>query len=370
MRKTLYCRVALFLLCMCVSAYPEKTWPSPLVFQIMSETDLPLTGVKAARPDTALIDGIFYVAYLQLSPLRTFKLLVLNRDLMPLNTMALFSGIGQPTDIRICNGPGKSFSYAVETAGFRTESPHTLNVARYELTAGAPLLMNSREEVAAAMPISIPGRLPGRGDELVDDPAPFVYKNQLYIVTRSWESAILTIRSFSEDLVQVETRELDLSDAFPGLYVSVNSLIEIDGRPFLIAGICDGPPIDRNSSSYIAAIQIDEDLRKAAGDPVVLSRTERYEGYVACARYEQGILYVGYDIQTNPGHSEHKGMIKAFDPKTNFSELASLQINTGRMIDNHFTFELMDQMLYVFYQTQENKIRVKALEVRNQPPTP
>lgn len=348
----------------------RSTWGySQLVFYSVSDSTILPAGAKAARPDTLLLGGKFYVSYLQLSHPRTFRLLVLDKNLTLLVSTNLFSGKNQPTDIRMCTGTGDSFFYAFETTKFHKDIPNHLNIARYKVTELAPTLASSRTEVAAAMPVVIPDRLPRPGDDLVDDPTPFVYRDRFHIITRKWESALLKVHLFSAGLDHLETYELDLSKAFPGLYLSVNSLVDIEGKPYLISGVYNGPPIDHRFFSYIAAVGLDKAMRKA-GNPIVLSRTNRYEDYVACARYSRGILFIGYDTREydslKPGPSEHIGMIKAFDPRSGFKNIGSIQVNSGRMIDNHFTFEVGDGKLYVFYQSPKEQLCVKVVSFRNE----
>ena len=74
-------------------------------FGAVSDSALSPPRIRAARPDTVMIAGRFYVSYLQLSPKRTLKLLLLDKDLTPMGTTDLFSGKNQPTDIRVSAGP-------------------------------------------------------------------------------------------------------------------------------------------------------------------------------------------------------------------------------------------------------------------------
>jgi hypothetical protein len=290
---------------------------------------------------------------------------------MVLGTTNLFSGKNEPTDIRVAAGPGDFFSYAFETTRFQKGIPNHLNIAQYKRTDSLPTLVTSKTEVAAALPVVPPDNLPRQGDDLVDDPTPFVYGGRFYVITRKWESANLTIHECSADLGRMETHTLDLSAAFPGLFLAVNSFVDIEGRPHLISGVNNGPPIDRRFFSYIAAIGLDEAMMKN-DNPIVLSRTPRYEDYVACARYSGGILFVGCDGREydtpRPGPSDHRGMIKAFDPKKGFKEIGSIQINSGRMIDNHFTFEVLNRKLYVFYQAPDEGLRSKVIVLKDGEP--
>jgi hypothetical protein len=360
--KTAIRRMAAFLMVLfvCLPCLADTPESSHLTFQPVSDSVISLAGMKAARPDTLLLGEKFYVCYLQLSPHRTFRLLVLDNKLTLLGTTNLFSGENQPTDIRICTGPGHSFSYAFETTRFRKEIPNHLNIAQYKLTEPLPTLAASKTDIATAMPIVIPDSLPRRGDDLLDDPTPFVYRNRFYVITRKWESAILKVRAFSSDFNHCESYNLDLGKATAGLFLSVNSLVEIEGKLYLISGVYNGPPIDRRFFSYIDAIEVDESLTQT-GRSITLSRTGEYDGNVACARYHEGILFVGYDVLSIVRQSEHKGMIKAFDTSNGFMELGSVQINEGPMVDNHFTFEVLGRKLYVFYQTPDEKLRCKVI---------
>jgi hypothetical protein len=355
-------RMAAFLMVsvVCLPCLADTVELSHLTFQPVSDCVISPARTKAARPDTLCLGGKFYVCYLQLLPHRTFRLLVLDNSLTLLGAMNLFSGENQSTDIRICAGPGHSFSYAFETTRFRKGTPNHLNIAQYKLTELLPTLAASETEIATAMPVVIPDSLPRQGDDLLDDPTPFVYRNHFYVITRKWESAILKVRAFSSDFNHDESYALDFGKAIPGLFLSVNSLVEIEGKLYLISGVYNGPPIDQRFFSYIAAIEVDESLTQT-GRSITLSRTGEYEGYVACARYHEGILFVGYDVLSIIEQSEHKGMIKAFDTSNGFRELGSVQINESPMVDNHFTFEVLGRKLYVFYQTPDEKLRCKVI---------
>jgi hypothetical protein len=352
--------VFLMVLFVCLPCLADTVESSHLTFQLISDCVISPAETRAARPDTLFFGGKFYVCYLQLSPHRTFRLLVLDKSLALLGTMNLFSGENKPTDIRICVGPGQSFSYTFETARFRKGIPNRLNIAQYKVTELLPTLTASKTEIAAAQPVVIPDGLPRRGDDLLDDPTPFVYKNRFYVITRKWESAVLKVRAFSPDFNHWESHDLDFGKAIPGLFLSVNSLLEIERKLYLISGVYNGPPIDRRFFSYIATIEVDESLTHV-GRSITLSRSGEYEGYVDCARYHKGVLFVGYDVMAISGKSEHKGMIKAFDASNGFKELGSVQVNKSPMVDNHFTFEVLGRKLYVFYQTPDEKLRCKVI---------
>jgi hypothetical protein len=333
-------------------------------FETVSDSALSPSHTRAARPDTVMIGERFYVCYLQLSPGRTFKLLLLDKKLTLLGTTDLFSGKDQPTDIRVCAGPADSFFYAFETTRFEKGLPNHLSLARYRIAGSLPILAASQTEVGQAMPVIIPDGLPRPGDDLTDDPAIFVRAGRVLVATRKWESAILKMRAFSSDLNHLETRDLDFGAAFPGLHLSVNCFIGLGGKPYLVSAVNNGPPIDRRFFSYVAAVGLDEAMT-TPGKSVVLSRTARYEDSVACARYSGGMLFVGYDSREyespRPGPSNHCGMIKAFDPENGFRETGSVQMHSGSMVDNHFTFEIVDGRLYAFYQTPNEEIRVKVM---------
>ena len=361
-------RSSLILFLCCFFLISARIFPQ-IEFQTLSDRVISPAGTKGASPDALYFDGKFYVAYLQISPVRTFRLIALDKDLMLTGTTDLYSGEDEPTDIRICTDGIKFLYCAFETTGFKRDVPNHLNIARYEFTRSLPVLVDSKTEVAAAMPVVIPDGLPKPGDNLVDDPAPFAYRGYYYAITRKWESAILEIHRFSSDLQRMKTYNLDVGKSFPGLHLSVNSLVEIDGKPYLVSGVSNGPPIDQRFFSYIEAIGFDESMTRVAGKPVVLSKTGKYEDYVACAKYSGGMLFVGYDKREfhspEAGLSDHAGMIKVFNPKNGFREIGSIQVNSGRMIDNHFTFEIADGKLCVFYQTPDEEIRGSVIAFKS-----
>ncbi|HOL21995.1 MAG TPA: hypothetical protein PLQ41_03955 [bacterium] len=367
--------LVLFIIFLSVNLFFASGEDIQLILQTVSDRVISPAGTRSARPEILLIGDRFYIIYLQISPVRTFRIIVMDRDLTSQGMANIFSGNYQPTDIRICSGEANYFYTAFENTGKNDGISNTLSISRYKTTESLPLPVNSNIDFAEAPPVIIPSRLPPKDTDLLDDPAPFFYKGNFYTITRKWESAILKIHKFSPELQHIETYLLDIGKVLPGLYLSVNSFVNIEGKPYLITGVSNEPPVSETSSSWIVAIPLDETLKKVSGSPVTLSKTNKYETYVACARYYNEILFAGYDIiekpldvKQLPEHSRlknlpvfHYGVIKAFDVRNGFKELGSIQVNSGNMIDNHFTFEVSLGKLYVAYQSPDEKLHIKVI---------
>ncbi|MFA5137941.1 MAG: hypothetical protein WC728_01820 [Elusimicrobiota bacterium] len=326
-------------------------------------------GIRASRPDAAYLDGRFYVGYTQFLPERAFGILTLDQDLNPLDSRPV--GMrpepwNMPTDLRVAAAGKDRLWCAFETVAARTpdnpdvEERNFVHWERYRLDKGLPKLEKASKKPFAWRPGGFP---PPPGNEIIDDPAPFFRKGSYYIATRTWESGRVTVRAFGADLAKTGEWDLDLSETLGGLSLSVYSLVEIEKRVWLIGSVFNGPPIDPRMSSYLMAVPLSDDLKRPAGRAVTLSRNREYQQYVAGARYHRGRLFVVHNVF--PGDRTSKGRLKVFDPARSFALVDEAVINDGVFPgDDHITLETVEDKVYVFYPTPEERLRVKVFRYR------
>ncbi len=359
--KIALCTAIVFLCSLTALASLEN----PRLVEIADKDITPPGSIKAARPDAVTINGSLCVAYLQIAPRRIFRLLTLDENLNRLAEADMYSGEHNPTDVRLAQDENAFLWYAFETSNFSGPWQNFLNLAQYRMAGGPPVLINYKPDVARGNTVN-PHSMPQRGDELTDDPAPFSYQGKYYVFTRQFEAPVMPVRVYSGNLEDLGTFYLDLGGAFGNMSVSVNSLVDTEDATLFIAGISNGPPGLPQSFSDIVALPLRQDLGAAAGGRILLSGGKEYETYVAGARYLKGKLYVAYDVIVDPRAGVHKGMLKVFDKDDHYKLLASVQVNEGRQVDNHITLELMGDKVFVFYNTPQERIRVKIMEWRRE----
>jgi|GEM_PF-1547402 len=354
-----YCYLCLFLFFFCslkIVSYGQNQ----ISLNEISDISITPPNTKAARPESLNLKNRLFVTYLQIAPQRTFRLLKLGNDLKIDGEQNLYSGKNQPTDIRICQGQGDLFVYAFETTSFQKGIPNHLSLGQYESKNSVFKIIGEPQKIAEAMPLIVPDSIPKPGDDLLDDASPFFHKNYIFVVNRKWESAIIQVQVFSPEIKFVEKHELNLGGFVPRFNIGKSCLVEINEQPYLVAMVYNGPPNGRNQS-YIALIELDSKITMGKSISI-LNKTDDYEGFVSCARHNNGILYVAYDhLLPNSGH---KGFIKAFDTKNGFREIGVVKINEGAMVDNHFSFEILENKMFVFYPVPGEEIRLKTISLK------
>ena len=192
----------------------------------------------------------------------------------------------------------------------------------------------------------------------MDDPTPFFHDGKYYVLTRTFARSILHIRVFDSHFKELESYILDLKSIVDGYSFNVNSLVKIENEIFLITSIHNDPPHKVHSKAYIVGIRLHNNLKKAHPNRIDLTKGTDYEIYVSSAKYRKGKLYIVHDVITDL-NGGHRGILRVYDTKDNFKLIKSIVINEGKMIDNHITIELLDNMLYVFYNTPDERIKVK-----------
>jgi hypothetical protein len=273
---------------------------------------------------------------------------------------------GMPTDIRVALSVDR-FWYADESVTLPDVNclAHFLNVAVY---AGAvpPELDGSAEHLVTGCPATLefitnPTGLPEH-PEVVDDPTPFVHRGVRYVLTRAWPEAspVHHLRRLDDQLEVADELLLDSTSAVPGRKMSQNVLIHIDDKPFLVAGFASGPPALGNTSDlYI--VQLSDDLRAFEGAAIRLNvMGATFPHRVTRARSVNGTLIINFVDQVQPTRE----FLALYDTRAGFALLSQVQVQDHQVADNHSSFEVLDDRLYLFQQQDGQKLSAKTFQLK------
>jgi len=322
--------------------------------------------MAAFRPDVTAVAGELWLAYNTATD--GFRLQRFDAELQPLGAVVdLAVAPEMPTDIRV-GLSGDLFWYAYETVSLPDPDcvHHFLSVAVYR--SGPPQLDLDAEHIAVGCPTSItflqqPMGLP-EYPEAVDDPTPFVHHSVRYAFTRAWPLAapLHHMRRLGDDLRAVEDTLVDTGSVVPGRQIAQNSLLHIGSEPFLVAGFASGPPMSPNTSElYI--VPLDDDLRGFAGAAIRLYVPgATYPQRITRARYVEGTLIVNY-VDMYQGQATRE-LIALFDVGADFAFLSQIQVQDHEVADNHSSFEIIDDRLYLFQQQDGQRLSAKVFRLR------
>ncbi len=329
--------------------------------------DITPPGCSAVRPDVVRIGEYLYVHILKLRPgPGSFVLIKLDKNLRTIYVSDIYSGKATPTDARVATDNNDDFFYSFETV-YKDRIPgNFLNFARYDVSSDSsrPILKEYQEEVAVSH-FAVPPVLPPVGTELMDDPAPFFHRGRYWILTKTFSSPQMYLRSLGEDLTVKEKRRLDLR-SLGKVFFSPSVLISVGDQVFLIAGVSNGPQFVRGNFARIMAIPLTSDLNLTGEAPVSLTGEGEWASYVSSTKYRDGRLYVLYNLFTGLGNlqaggQEHVGMLKIFELPS-FGLKKTFVINRGIMLDNRMSMEFLDDHLYVFYNDESQRIKGRKFD--------
>ena len=345
----------------------------PTSLQLLSTVDITPAGQSVYRPDVTAIGGELWFAYntgLSNPSVQAASPVVqrLDVDLNKLGqAVSLDTATEMTTDVRVGSAGGEFWM------GFESIlSPeiacneHFLNVASY--ANSPPQLSQSAHHIAKGCAlnknfIDNPTGLPAN-PEIVDDPTPFYHNGIRYILTRAWgtTSRIHHLRKLNDDLSVAEDILLDTSTVVPGRQMSQSALLHINGTPFLVAGFPTGMWVDQNTSE-LYVLQLSDDLRSFSGQAVRLAVTNtKFPTRITRARHVNGTLIINFiDCFVGMKVSEYLGL---FDVAAGFALLSQIQVQNHEVVDNHSSFEILGDRLYLFQQQDGQKISAKIFQLK------
>lgn len=305
---------------------PSSSTGFVLEKQVAVTTD---TEGGSARPEIIASTDRIYVVYLgniSAGSGRTFSVKVYDANLdAVIATRTIVSAsaqYGSPTDIRIAS-EGQSVYAFYETAN---AGGTYLWSAKYVLNDSFDLAASTATPIAASTQLANPPD----GHEILNDPAPLIGPDSVYVVTRYDNSLTMAgktvyhVREFDKStLTQKSEFDLDLSSAADGrgrvtsLLLQNNSIYMALATTVSDQGVIEAS--DDSAASDIVLVKLKPDWTY---DPATDVRTissdqaNDRENYISGLRTDGSAFYVTYK-QTIPGSAgqtgEQRAVIKMFD---------------------------------------------------------
>ncbi len=284
----------------------------------------------SARPEVvATADRVFvlYLGNIQSPDGRVFAARIYDASLGTIvasKTLVTASAqYGAPTDIRVASDGARAYTF-YET--HRRTSPTTaetyLWAASYALDDGFARVAQTPLPLARSQPLA---EAP-EGAELLDDPAPLVGEDRVFVLTRLKSSlgtagrTAYRVRALhKDDLSLLSTFDLDLSQVADGR-ARVASLLVQGGRIMmaLATTVSDQglrEDTDDGALSDVILIRMRPDWSFTPEDVVsVTAEPGDRENYVCGLEADERFLYVTYKQSVGvPPSGEHRAWIKVFD---------------------------------------------------------
>ena len=339
----------------------------PTSLELESELDVTPTGLQAHRPDVTMVNGELWLAYA--AETVGLQLQRFDTDLNPVgDALDLEDATEAPTDVRVGLANGR-FWYAFETVAAPTsDCEHNfLSVAAYS-AAEPPVLSASGRHIATGCPSSVefiqnPSGVPLH-PEAVDDPTPFFHHGVPYVLTRAWCCAgvqLHHLRRLDGELAVAEEVLLDSDSFVPDGILAQNTLVHVNGRPFLVGGFPSGPPAPPFTSKLVM-VELADDLSSFIGEAAYLNvPNATYPQRVTRARHVNGTLVVNY-VDRYAGAATRE-LLALFDVAGG-AFLSEVQVQDHEVVDNHSSFEIVDDRLYLFQQQDGERLSAKVFRLR------
>ena len=326
--------------------------------------------LRSWRPEIQKIGDKFYYAF---NKGENFALVILDENFKQEDYLDLFSGGNEgyfPTDIRTSKDDEGNFWYAFENARRnktalieKCEKENRCNINKNGLAIySAASLIKSKTEAAQGCAFSVDilleiGQGCFEGKLASDDPTPFFYNGRYYVLRRSHFSPVQNITEYDSEFNELNRYTIDLSSFIGDKGVSQNTVVEIDGRLYLIGGVGIGKPNAPDSTSSIYAFELARDLNSASTSIKLTDYAGEYNTRVTSARYKDGTLYITY---LNNHQDDFSMYLEAFDAKNNFASLSRVRAFDWR--ENNI--EVSGDKIYVAYVGDDYRLYLAEFEWR------
>ncbi|MBM4137093.1 MAG: hypothetical protein FJ241_09740 [Nitrospira sp.] len=298
----------------------------------------------SARPEiiAASADRVFVVYLGNIRSNRTFDVKIYNSNLDTViaskTLVSTSSDYGSPTDIRVASDG--QYLYAFYETN-KTTSPTTaityLWGAKYTLDDN----FNRVAYTAAPITNSKPMSELQDGGELVDDPAPLVRPNTVFVITRlkyslsTTGNTIYRVREFSKDnLATLSEFDLDLSNVADGrgrvtsfLYWN-NSIFMALATTVSDQGVNEGN--DDSAKSDIVLVKMTQNwtFNPQNDVQIISAEPDDRENYAAGFKTDGNYFYITYKQAVgSPPTGEQRALIKIFD--NNFNQILREQVKSA-----------------------------------------
>ncbi len=276
--------------------------------------------VNGARPEIAVTKDRVFVVYLEPSMSgNAFKVKIFDRDLTKEiaseTPVTKSSQYGNPTDIRVVSDGTYLYAF-YETAGsdksYLFGAKYTLDDKFERIAYQGPIATSTMFKVAKP------------GDEKLDDPAPMLEGDNVYVMTR-FKSTLAKegetrykLYKFDKNLNKQSEFELDLS-AYADGEARQSSIIYENGYYYIAMQTTVGSgniieTVEWTAPSDILMVRLDKDWRVKEAK-IIASEPGYTEAYVTGLKSDANYLYVTYN-QVILG-KEFSSIIKIYDKNWN-----------------------------------------------------
>ncbi|MBI2130026.1 hypothetical protein HYU07_07410 [Candidatus Woesearchaeota archaeon] len=336
-------------------------------YDVTPKTNEPL---KSWRPEIQKIGDKFYYAF---NTGERFALVILDENFNQEGYLNLFSGDNAgyfPTDIRTSRDDKGNFWYAFENARrnktaliekCEQEKRCDINKNGIAIYSAISLIKIKTEAISGCVTspelIQLVGENCFKGKHASDDPTPFFHNGRYYVLRRSHFSPVQNIIEYDSEFNELNRYIIDLSSFIGDNGVSQNTVVEIDGKLYLIGGVGIGKPIAPDSASSIYAFELAYDLNSASNSIKLTNYAGEFNTRVTSARYKDGILYITY---LNNHQDDFSMYLEAFDVKNNFASLSRVRAFDWR--ENNI--EVSGDKIYVAYVGDDYRLYLAEFEWR------
>jgi hypothetical protein len=305
----------------------------PLSLQLVANVALTTDAEGgSARPEIVATSSRVFVVYLgniASASSRNFSIKIYNRDLgSPIYMREIVTATaqyGSPTDIRVASDGQVLYAFYETTTSGATH----LWAAKFALNDTFDADVTQTTPITSSLP---PSQLQA-GGEVLDDPAPLIGPDSVFVVTRIMNSlstqgpTVYRVREFKKDtmaLIRTFDPDLDLSDAANGR-ARVAGLLSWNGNIY-IAFATTVSDADLNESyddgalSDIVLVRMTQDWTYDPGSDVFVLSAEPddRENYVTGLEADSSYFYITYKQTVgSPDAGEHRAWIKIFDHSFN-----------------------------------------------------
>ncbi len=296
----------------------------------------------SARPEVVAASDLIYVLYLgdvALGSERKFKMQPFTRDLAPAGEARVLVGpstdYGSPTDIRVASDGSSIYAFYETLAGVPGQEATFLWAAKYALDPSFTRLAWSEAPLAQSQPAAALDE----GGEKLDDPAPVIGPDAVYVVTRLQGSLITSaptlyhVRKLNKDDLSLDGElTLDVSSEADGRS-RVASLVYRDGVYLMalattVSDVGVYEPSDDGAQSDVILVEISADFSSVLGAHVLSNEQGDRENYVTGLEMDGCSFFITYKQAVGapgpPGSGQQIAWIKGFG--ADFAELLSVQV--------------------------------------------
>ncbi|MEK6959458.1 MAG: hypothetical protein AABW59_05440 [archaeon] len=321
------------------------------------------------RPEIQKIGDKWYYAF---NKQKQFAMLILDEQFEQLEYLDIFSGTVagySPTDIRSAKDDSGNFWYAFETASTGTSFADSwaskktceLNTDSLALYSGKELVQTKSQFAYGCVlnpdTVKIAGESSFVDKPASDDPTPFFYNGNYYVLNRHYKSPNQTIREFDSEFNIINTYSPSIADFVGNNPITQNTVLEINGDLYLIGGVQIGSPGQAGSSTKIDAFKFASDLNSFTKMISLTNHPDEADTRVTAARVLGEKLFISYQNHLVDNFAIY---LEAFDIENNFASLGrTLVTDEQTPPDSHNSIEVADDNIYIAYIAPGGKMMVK-----------